>query len=241
MAMAGVEPHDFEVRLSDWAEVHELPGDWGSAALRAVLEALEIDGVEESDLLDMTLMGLQDRPVDEAADLVLESLFGSEMSAGVRQNLVDDLQDEQPWQDIADLRHQRRVFTAVTLLQKAFPTRFGKPDILRVEVEIRAGDAIGRKWLAGDIDPALLLRLLAAGMPDRAVLLRLFGSSLAAAAFPEAASIVWHMVRRESEDPEAVGLTVYSSIPWLAPLTDSTSWTARAWPDAPLRQIPASD
>ena len=239
--MTATEPLDFDLRLVGWAEVHELPGDWGAAALRTLLEAMEIDGIEEPDLLDMALMGLQDRPVDEAADLVLASLFGSEMSAGVRQNLIDDLQDDQPWQDLADLRHQRRVFTAVNLLQKAFPTRFGKPDIVRVEVEIRAADAVGRKWLAGDIDPALLLRLLAAGMPDRAVLRRLFGSSLAGAAFPEAASIVWHVVRVESQDPQPVSLTVYSSIPWLMPLTDSSSWTARAWPDAPPRQGLVSD
>jgi hypothetical protein len=235
--MPNGDAHPFEVQLTQWLEVHELPDDWSAPQLALLLDHLEIEGVEEGDQLDMAIMGLQDLDADDAADLVLQTVFAERLKPGVRQNLIDDLEDDRPWEDFADLRHQPGIFSAMTLLQKAFPTRFGKPDIARVEVSIRGEDSQARRWLQGEIDPALLLRLLAGGMPDRAVLRRLFGEALGGIRFDEADAILWRVERNSPADAAVTELTLYSSLQWFDPLKEADTWSVQAWPDAPPRAV----
>lgn len=70
------EAREFQVRMLDWKEIHELPGVWTPERLLALLAGLEVDGVAEDDALEMTLLALQDLEPDEAADRVLEAVFG---------------------------------------------------------------------------------------------------------------------------------------------------------------------
>ncbi len=61
---------------------------------RQLLTRLEVDGIEDvsgSDLLEMTLMALQDMETDDAADAVLAHKLGSRVSTGARRNIVEDL------------------------------------------------------------------------------------------------------------------------------------------------------
>jgi hypothetical protein len=93
----------------------------------------------------------------------------------------------------------------------------------------------GRVWLdAPNPDPALLLRILAAGMDDHAVLNRLFEDALAGPAFAEAGAIVWHLSRCAGAAPEREFVLV-SSHQWFDPLRKLESWTATAWADPPAR------
>jgi hypothetical protein len=155
------------------------------------------------------------------------------MRRGVRQNLIEDLRDDRPWEDFAELRHQPGIFRAITLLQKAFPKDYGKPDIGRIELEITPQDATGLRWLSGEIDPALLLRLLAGGMEDRAILRRLFGEALAGDHFPEAEAILWRVEAASDPGASPIRLILHSSLQWFAPLEDADAWTAKGWKDAP--------
>ncbi len=223
--------HTFELRLLGWSEVHELPGNWPSKQLATLLEHLEVEDVTESDALDMALMALQDLDADDAADLVMQTVF-EDMSAGVRQNLIHDLEDDRPWDGVADLSRQHGILSAVTLLQKAFPTRFGKPDFACVEISVQAKDAQGEQWLSEDIDPALLLRLLAADMDDRAVLRRLFSVALEGDSFPDADNILWQIERRSAAGVSPFEAVIHSSLRWFEPLKQADSWTATGWPDS---------
>ena len=98
---------------------------------------------------------------------------------------------------------------------------------------MRALEAPGRSWLAAELDPALLLRLLAAGMDQRALVRRLFGEALVGDRFPEAEWILWHVERAATDELQGVTLVIHSSIPWLEPLAEADVWTAKGWPDSP--------
>ncbi|NNE08581.1 MAG: hypothetical protein HKN20_08470 [Gemmatimonadetes bacterium] len=229
------EGREFQVECVHWAQVRALPSGWTPARLMPLLDSLEVEGVEESDALEMTLMALQDRDLDEAADCVLQAVFGDTMRRGVRENLSHEIQEDRPWEDFAELSQQAGIFDAVVLLQQAFPLRIAKPGAVSITVRVQTASGAGRSWLDADtVDAALLLRILAAGMDDRAMLRRVFDDALAGSRFPEAGGILWHVSRGPSEGT-ACEFTIVSSHPWFDPLEDTESWTAQAWPDAPTR------
>lgn len=199
----------------------------------SLLATLEVDGVSESDALEMTLMALQDREPDEAAERVLEVVFGDAMRPGVRRNLAHELTEDRPWEDFADISKQAGIFNAIVLLQQAFPREFSEPDAVSAVVHIDTASEMGKGWLdAPTPDSALLLRILADGMDDHAVLRRLFGEALSGTSFAEARAILWRVSRRAGAAP-AREFELISSHQWFDPLKDAENWTAKAWPDAP--------
>jgi hypothetical protein len=150
------EAREFQAQLLAWTQIHELPSGWPPSQLLSLLTNLEVDGVTENDALEMTLMALQDREPEEAADRVLEAVFGDTMRPGVRQSLSHELNEDRPWEDFADISQQAGIFNAVVLLQRAFPSEFDKPDALSVVVSLETASESGLAWLdAPTPDPAL--------------------------------------------------------------------------------------
>ena len=227
-------PHRrFQVKVLDWTEVHELPGAWPNDKLRQVFELAEFEEPVASDeLADMVLMLLQDLKPRPAAELVLEVVFGAAMRPGVRQNIAEELQDDKPWEDHAEVFQQAGIFEAVVLLQRAFPAYFDVPDAVRMHVEVQATDAQTEHWLNQQPSPAFLLRLLAGGMDQSTALHRLFGDELRGDQFSAADGILWRIDAEPVSNGAATrGFTVYSTHRWLEPLREHTEFTAAAWPD----------
>ena len=197
-----------ELEILNTTTVHSLPGIWTGHELRNLLLKLdmpETEGLGEADLLEMTLMALQDIGHQKAGEAVLESVFGASISAGVRQNLVDDLQDEEPWQDFSNVKQQGGIFVAVVLSQ-AFPNRYPNPDALKLELAVRGADPAG-------LDNVVLIRLLSTAMAPTDVLRRLYSTELSQGYFEDADGMVWH---RQQQDDE--NLSIISSRQWLGPL-----------------------
>lgn len=217
---------EFLVRVVDWAEVHQLPGSWPADRLRQILQRLEFDDpVTDGELPDMVLMALQDLEPRGAAETVLDVVFGDQMRSGVRQNLADDLEDDRPWEQFARVDKQAGIFEAMVLLQRAFPTHYGTPDAVRLRLEIQAADRNARA-LRGDPSAALVVRLLAAGMPGDAMLNRLYAEELASGSFPDAAAILWLLEPGPRTRSSERVCDICSSWQWLAPLEHASAWEA---------------
>ena len=229
------QKHRFRLTVADWSEIHRLPDSWPPERLRRVLELADFDDpVTDEEAMDMALLALQDLDEQDAGELVLQVVFGDGMSSGVRQNLVDDLRDDRPWEQFARVEQQSGIFEAMVLLQQAFPNRYGTPDAVRLRLRIEPLDRQAAAWLQGDPSTALVLRLLASAMPDDAVLKRLYSSELASDAFAEAQGILWRIDvvdRADDDEPAAVDLDVYSSHQWLATLEHREEWEGVGWPD----------
>ena len=95
-----------------------------------------------------------------------------------------------------------------------------------------AAAGAGAKQLLKNVDnESFLVRLLADGMDDHAILHRLYGDQLSGKSFPNAAEIVW-TVRAEPAGEDTVKLEVISSGYWLDALERTKNYESAAYPDA---------
>ncbi len=225
----------FHLDIQEVEEVHTLPGMWPPEKLQKVLSLAEYDDVvDEMELLDMAVLVLQDFEEQEAGEIVLQAVFGDNMSSGVRENLVNDLKDDRPWEQFSRVNQQVGVFEAVVLLQLAFPRRYGVPDALRIQLKVAATDAQTSRWLTSAPSALLLLRLLATAMDDDAVLKRLYGQEMQVKDFPHAEAILWRVqtLRLYQETQGAVYVCdIYSAHQWLSPLVEMQAWQGVATPE----------
>lgn len=217
---------NLEAEVLAYREIHELPGDWAPDVLRSLLADLEVetDDVAEADLMDLVLMAVGDLEPHEAGVAVLQTVFGDRMPAGVRANQASDLQEDRPWEDLADLSFQMGVFTATVLLQKALPKMYGVPDATLAEVALRTATPQDTK-LVINLPNDQLLRALVPGLGARSIVTRLYAEGVRGGPFPEAEHILWRRdMRVAPDDPQRVILTIMGAHSFLAGLKDARPW-----------------
>lgn len=216
-----------------------MPETWSEAEYHALLDALEIDDTADlagADLEDMALMALQDLDPEDAADAILAVKLGDRITRGARRNIVQDFVDEQrPWEEAADISLHAPIFAAAVLLQKAWPKRFSRPDILRLTLHLTAQGARAAEMLHATPQPAFVARILADGMSENSTLERLFDDGIESSSFPDAASIIWRaeLSDGDSGPPESATLTVYSSTLWLKAMEEVETFESDAHNDGP--------
>ena len=232
----------FLVQVSSVKVIHDMPGSWLDADYRRLLAEQEVDGVEDvsgNDLLDITLMALQDMEPDDAADAVLACKLQGDISSGARRNVVDDLLEEQrPWEDAADIRLHSRIFAAAVLLQKAFPKSFARPDMMQLVLKVQASTPEAGKILARPPQAAFVTRMLADAMDAHSILERLYDEQLAAHHFAEAEGIIWLAeFSNHSAADNTARLTVYSSEHWLDAMQSISEFDSSAYNDRLRKEI----
>ncbi|MET4073802.1 hypothetical protein [Hymenobacter sp. UYCo722] len=229
----------FTVERLSFATLTELPRSWQPADYRALLGQLNFDSPEalpEAELKEMCQMALTDLEPREAAVAVLTYLFPEELTAGQIENLAHQIQTERLWEENPELPLHRGFYQATQLLYEAFNGSF--PSVKAVEFQVKCTaaspadlevfgtDAADRATAA-----APLLRLLAVGLPDNALLNRLFSDHLAGEKFTEAASIVWEL-RAVEKTTESITFDVVSSAYWLEDFKYADAYPAPTHADA---------
>ena len=229
--------HLFDVSVSSFQKIHDMPDTWTDDDYRQLLTQLEFDELEDvasADLLDMAMMALQDLEPEDAADAVLAYRLGERITAGSRGNIVQDLFDEQrPWEEVSDIRLHVSIFAAAVLLQKAFPASFTKPDMLRLVLDVTAAVPEADKRLLNKPEAAFVARMLADAMSENSILERLFDEQLLAHRFPEAEGIIWSAEFSDQSQAERASarLTVYSSAHWLNAMESVSDFQSSAYND----------
>ncbi len=227
----------YDVEVMGLTVVRDMPGSWVASDYLALLDALEVtgvDGLSETDLRDMALMALQDLDPEAAADAVLGLKLKDSISRCARGNIVQDLIDDQrPWEEAADISLHSRIFAAAVLLQAAFPTRFSRPDMMRLALRLTAKAPHASDVFEAAPAPSFVARLLADGMPETSVLERLFEDRIESNSFADAGGIVWQAGFSDiADDPPAATLTVYSATLWLKAMEDAERFSSDARADA---------
>ena len=224
-------PNKYKVSIVSKKDVHTLTGIWDADSLRCMLDLADADDIGEiadSDLLDIAVMVLQDLGNQKAGELVLEAVFGETMRPGVRQNLVDDLQENEPWSDFAEVDQQRGIFVAVCLLQQAFPNLYGTPDAVELGVNVKAGAAQDLAPLL-ELRPEWVVRLLSAGLDQHNILHRLYTDELVSGAFADAPGLIWQLQIGEVGDQgTSCNFTVIASTQLLGSLATGQEFSAAA-------------
>jgi hypothetical protein len=206
----------FTVERLSFQHLNELPDAWQNADYLALLNKLNYDSPEAiapAELKEMTQMALTDLEPAESAEAVLSYLFAEELTQGQIDQLAHQMQTEKLWEENPNFALHKGFFTGTQLLYDAYNGKFPHPQAVEFKVKITAADPADLAAL--DQEPAAaLLRLLAPGLSDRALLHRLFGDQLAGGEFPEANSILWQLTPSEKTDTSVV-YDIISSDYWL--------------------------
>ncbi|GAA3936668.1 hypothetical protein [Hymenobacter algoricola] len=207
---------DFTVERLSFNSLSELPNSWTNQDYLALLSLLNFDSpeaIEPAELKAMCQMALTDLEPTEAAELVLGYLFPDDLNAGQIQNLAHNMLTEKLWEENPELEHHQGFFKATQLLYEAYNGKFPRAEAVQFQVQLTAADPAGLA-IFDTLPEAPLLRLLAQGMPDNALLKRLFSEQLAGTRFPEAQHIIWQL-QPGARTENAISFDVVSSAYWL--------------------------
>ncbi len=229
----------FTVERLSFATLTELPHSWQAADYRALLAQLNFDNpnaLPEAELKEMCQMGLTDLEPRSAAVAVLTYLFPEELTVGQVENLAHQMLTERLWEENPDLPLHRGFYQATQLLHEAFNGTFPSVEAVEFQVKCTAVSAADLAVFGPDAGErataaAPLLRLLAVGLPDNALLNRLYSDRLADDKFAEAASILWEL-RAVEKTAESITFDVVSSAYWLEDFQDADTYTAPTHADA---------
>ncbi len=226
----------FHVQILSFSNLLEIEGARTPAHFAALLDAMEYgdrSGMSDDELREMSIMSLQDLKPAEAASLVLKHDMGEVLRDGQIRNLANEMLDEKLWEDYADSSLHERMFTAGSLLYAAFPQSFPVPDAVRVELEVTAANAAAKRLLTAAPNESFLVRLIADGMDDQAVLHRLYSNQLKGKSFPNADEVIW-IVRTDAVAEDVMRLELISSGYWLDALGRTRSYDSAAYADEAL-------
>lgn len=223
----------FKLKVIRFSILNELEGVWRLDDFLELLELMEFGdtaGIEADELREVCLMSLQDLGPRDAASLLLQYKLGDKLGKGQISNMSSEMLDEKLWEEDSDMTLHEQLFNVGSLLSAAFPSRFPEPDAVRVTLHITAGNVLAEQVLSQSLSESFLVRLLADGMDDGAVLRRLFDEQLTSRSFPEAESIVW-TVHAEAISDSSVQVEVISSGYWLDSLRSTRAYESNAYGD----------
>jgi len=224
---------NFTVERLTFSSLTELPNSWQNADYKALLQKMNFEGadaVSEAELKEMCLMSFTDLEPREAAEVVLGYLYPEELNAGQIENLAHQMLTEKLWEENPELPLHRRFYQATQLLHDAYNGTFPSVKAVEFQVKCTAENAADLAVFGADADHAAtaaapLLRLLAVGLPDNALLNRLYSDHLAGDTFAEATSIIWEL-RATEKTAESITFDVVSSAYWLEDFKYADTYTA---------------
>ena len=206
----------FTVERLSFASLTELPDSWQNSDYKELLKKMNYENsedIKEAEVKEMCLMSFTDLEPREAAEIVLGHLFPDQLNAGQIDNLAHQMLTEKLWEENPELPLHRGFYQATQLLHDAYNGTFPRTQAVQFQVKCTAADPSDLAVFA-EAPAAPLLRLLAAGLPDSALLNRLFTDKLAGTEFTEASSIIWQL-KTISQDANSIVFDVVSSAYWL--------------------------
>jgi len=223
----------FTVERLSFTSLTELPNSWQSQDYKALLVKMNYDNpdeINEAELKDMCLMSFTDLEPREAAEIVLGYLFPEQLNAGQIENLSHQMLTEKLWEENPELPLHEGFYKATELLYTAYNGTFPRAQAVQFQVKCTAEQAEDMAVFA-EAPEAPLLRLLAQGLPDNALINRLFSTQLAGPNFEEAKSIIWELTPSKPE-ANSVTFDVISSTSWLEDFKYADVYEATTHADA---------
>ncbi|MDB5234377.1 MAG: hypothetical protein JWR44_1370 [Hymenobacter sp.] len=224
---------NFTVERLSFATLTELPNSWKNQDYLELLKRMNYDnpeGISAGELKEMCLMSFTDLEPREAAEIVLGYLFPEQLTAGQIENLSHQMLTEKLWEENPEMPLHRGFYQGTQLLHEAYNGTF--PATKAVEFKVKCTAATPEDLAVfGDEPAAPLLRLLAQGMPDNALMNRLFSSQLAGPEFVEAKSILWQLTPSDKTANSLV-FDVVGSANWLEDFKYADVYEASTHADA---------
>ena len=223
----------FTVERLSFATLTELPNTWQNKDYKALLIKMNYDNpdsISEAELKDMCLMSFTDLEPREAAEVVLGYLYPDELNAGQIENLSHQMLTEKLWEENPELPLHKGFYQATQLLHDAYNGTFPATKAVEFQVKCTAENPADLAVFA-DEPAAPLLRLLAPGLSDKALINRLFSSQLEGDKFEEAKSMLWQLSTVE-KTANSITFDVVSSAYWLEDFKYADTYEAPTHTDA---------
>ena len=227
----------FTVERLTFATLTELPNTWQNQDYKALLVKMNYDnpdGISEAELKDMCLMSFTDLEPREAAEVVLGYLYPEELNAGQIENLAHQMLTEKLWEENPELPLHKGFYQATQLLHDAYNGTFPSTKAVQFQVKCTADNPDDLAVFAAE-PAAPLVRLLAPGLPDNALINRLFSSQLEGDKFEEAKSMLWQLSTTE-KTANSITFEVVSSAYWLEDFKYADTYEAPTHADAVIAE-----
>ncbi len=228
--------NSFRVKIQSFSTLREIEGARTAGDYSSLLDEMEYgdqSGLTDDELREICIMSLQDMSPVDAAFLVLKHDMADVLRDGQIRNIANEMLEEKLWEEYSDSSLHERLFNVGSLLYAAFPRSFPEPDAVHVTMEVIADNTSAREELSHSPNEPFLVRLLADGMDDHAILHRLYSAQLKGPSFPNADEVIW-IIRTEVVDGSSIGIEVISSGYWLDALEDVEAYDSLAYSDATL-------
>jgi hypothetical protein len=226
-------PPKFTVERLTFSTLTELPNTWQNKDYKELLVKMNYDNpdaISEAELKEMCLMSFTDLEPREAAEIVLGYLYPEELNAGQISNLAHQMLTEKLWEENPELPLHKGFYQATQLLHDAYNGTF--PATKAVEFQVKCTAENPADLAVFDSEPAApLVRLLAPGLPDNALINRLFSSQLEGDTFEEAKSMLWQLATKE-KTTDSITFDVVSSAYWLEDFKYADTYEAATHADA---------
>jgi hypothetical protein len=227
----------FTVERLTFTTLTELPNSWQNKDYKALLEKMNYDnpdGISEAELKEMCLMSFTDLEPREAAEIALGYLFPEELNAGQIENLSHQMLTEKLWEENPELPLHKGFYQATQLLHDAYNGTFPATKAVEFRVKVTAENPDDLAIFA-EAPAAPLVRLLAPGLPDNALINRLFSTQVAGDAFPEAPAMLWQLTPGE-KTANSLTFDVVSSAYWLEDFKYADQYEATTHADAAVAE-----
>ncbi|RCX03518.1 hypothetical protein [Marinomonas foliarum] len=222
----------FSVQIDSFKKISKIPNAWSDEDYRALLSIMDFeDDVEKMDaaeLREMCMMSLNDLGPADAAKAVMTHLF-PELAEGKIDQVSHDMVDDRSWEEYADCLLHERFFNAYGLLREAFNGIFANPTGVELALTVTAGHAEDMAIFDESLHSSIV-RLLANGQGDDALINRLYEDQIKGTHFPEAPGLVWQL-KQVADEGTTRQFCLVSSYFWMENFEQVESFEAEAHAD----------
>ena len=225
---------EFNVEILSFLKISETKNAWMADDYKALLSMMdmhedELGGMSESELKEMCLMSLNDFEHHESAKFLLTHIFKDEITEGKIDQLSHQMIENKLWEEHADSAYHRSLFNAYGLLREAYNGIFKEPTGVKFTVKITANKNDSFEIFDSSLH-AVIVRLLANGLNEAAILNRLYEEQIKGDSFPAAKNILW-ILKELSITEEERQYEITSSDLWFGELEERVTFDAKAHAD----------
>ncbi|SBS37487.1 hypothetical protein MSP8887_02938 [Marinomonas spartinae] len=206
----------FSVQIDSFRKVSKIQGAWSDRDYRALLSIVgfedDVEQMDAAELREMCLMSLNDLGSADAAKAVLTHLF-PELEKGKIDQVSHDMIDDRSWEEYPDCLFHERFFSAYGLLRDAFNGTFASPTGVELEMTVTA-EHVEDMVIFDESLHSSIVRLLANGQGDDALINRLYEDQIKGTRFPEAPGLVWQL-KQVTDEGLTRQFSLVSSYFWL--------------------------
>ncbi|WP_067099550.1 hypothetical protein [Marinomonas atlantica] len=223
----------FTVQIDSFKKIKQIDNAWSDSDYKAMLALMgfeeDVESMSSSELREMCMMSFNDQTPQEAAAIVLTHLF-PELTEGKVDQLSHDMLDDRAWEQYPNCLYHEALFSAYALLREAFNGTFAQPTGVALALTVSATNE--EEMGIFDTSPqSAMVRLLANGQSEDALIHRLYEDQIQGDTFAEAPGIIWQL-QQITDNGSSRKFSLLSSEFWFGSFEDIETFEATSHADS---------